>query len=458
VATLLAVVIAVGVAGYLIFFDSGAGYTVNARFLSGGQLNKGNLVEIAGVKVGIVRDLRLLRNGQVNAELEIEADYAPLRRGTRAVIRAGSQSSVANRYIDLHLPDARGPPGKIADGGTISADETTTAVELDELFQTLDKPTRAGIRGFHRGQARAYTGRGEQANAGWLYLNPSLYNSSRLFRELSYDEPILESFLVNSSRFVGALAERRDELSPLITNLNRTTAALADERDDLADLIARLPDFLRTANSTYVNLRAALDDLEPFVEASKPVAKRLGPYLDELRPFAREARPTVRDLSAIVHTDGPRNDLRDLQQTYPPLADITLDSAQRNGERRRGAFPELIDALRDSAPIVAHGRAYTVDLLGWFDDFSHTGAADALGSFARVHSYVNAFSLSGPAPVLIPPELRGEVFRQTAKVNQFKRCPGASEEPAADGSNVFSEEEQKELDCLESDRATGPVP
>jgi hypothetical protein len=58
--------------------------------------------------------------------------------------------------------------------------------------------------------------------------------------------------------------------------------------------------------------------------------------------------------------------------------------------------------------------------------------------------------------VLIPPELRGEAFKQLAKVNQFKRCPGASEEAAADGSNVFSEEEQSALDCLESDRATGP--
>jgi hypothetical protein len=164
----------------------------------------------------------------------------------------------------------------------------------------------------------------------------------------------------------------------------------------------------------------------------------------------------VRDLSAVVSRPGRLNDLRDLQQTYPPLTEIALDSAERNGKRRRGAFPELIQALRDSAPIVAHGREYTVDFLGWMDDFSHTGGADALGSFARVHTYLNAFSFSGGAPVLIPPEVRGEAFKEVAKVNQFKRCPGASEEPAADGSNVFSEEEQRKLDCLEEDRATGP--
>jgi phospholipid/cholesterol/gamma-HCH transport system substrate-binding protein len=458
VATLLAVVVALGVVGYLIFFQSDAGYTVKARFISGGQLNKGNLVEIAGVKVGIVRELELTGDGQVDATLEIEGDHVPLPRGTRAVIRAGSQSSVANRYIDLHLPSARGPPGTIEDGGLIDTDRTTTAVELDQLFQTLDRPTRTAIRGFHKGLYRAYLGRGVQANRGWHYLNPSVYNSSRFFRELSYDEPILRQFLVNSSRFVGALADRRSDLSPLITNLNVTTRALAAERDDLADLITRLPPFLRQANTTYVNLRAALDDVAPFVEASKPVARRLGPYLDELRPFAHEAVPTVRDLRAIVSSPGPDNDLRDLQQTYPPLAEIALDRGRRNGANRRGAFPELIDALRDSAPLVAHTRAYAADLLAWFDGFSHTGAGDGLGSFARVQTYVNAFSLSGPIPGLIPPQLRGQVFKELARIDQYKRCPGGAEAPASDGSNVLSAAEQRELDCRESDRATGPIP
>ena len=65
---------------------------------------------------------------------------------------------------------------------------------------------------------------------------------------------------------------------------------------------------------------------------------------------------------------------------------------------RRGAFPEMSQALTDSAPIVAHGRPYTTDLFGWFDDFSHTGAYDALGSFCRVQTYFNAFTVSEGLP------------------------------------------------------------
>jgi hypothetical protein len=118
----------------------------------------------------------------------------------------------------------------------------------------------------------------------------------------------------------------------------------------------------------------------------------------------------------------------------------------------------MTQAFRDSAPIVAHGRPYTVDLLGWFDDFSHTGAVDAIGSFSRTHSLFNTFSVSQTTPALpvpLTPAQRPTNFRNLIRMNQLKRCPGASEEAAPDGSNVWSEEEQRELDCVEGHRATG---
>jgi phospholipid/cholesterol/gamma-HCH transport system substrate-binding protein len=465
-AAVAAVVAACALAG-VAMLGGGGGYTVKARFINASQLVKGNHVDIGGTKAGLVEDFEITPDGQAEVELSIDEKYAPLRHGTRAVIRASGLTSPSGRYVQLMLPSEREAGGEIEDGGVIGVDRTTTQVDLDQFFNIFDKPTRRALQDFYKGGQRQYAGRGDQANAGLKYLSPQLAASTRLFEELSHDPPVLERFLVDSSRFVTALADRREDLSALIANLNSTTRALGNEKAALADAVGRLPGFMRQANTTYVNLRSTLDALDPFVEASKPVAKRLRPYLAELRPFAREAVPTVRDVSAFVRSRGAGNDATELNRTYPPLEDIALTTRERSidfgtgpvdlGERR-GAFPELSEALENSAPIVAHGRPYTVDLFGWFDDFSHTGAYDALGSFSRVQTYFNAFSVSEGLPDrLIPLPERGQAFEAIAKLHQVKRCPGASEEPAPDGSNVWSEEEQEALDCREADRATGPI-
>ncbi len=466
-AALAAVLIACVFVGFLLFDAGTGGYSVKARFISGSQLVKGNHVDIGGTQAGLVKALEITPDGQAEVTLEIDEQYAPLRHGTRAVIRASGLTSVSGRYVQLMLPSEEEAGGEIADGGVIGADHTTTQVDLDQFFNIFDRPTRRALRRFYKGGSRQYAGRGDEANKGLPYLNPQLAASTRLFEELRHDPPVLERFLVDSSRFVTALSNRRDDLASLIGNLNSTTRALGDENEALAEAIGRLPDFMRQANTTYVNLRFTLDELDPFVDASKPVAKRLRPYLAELRPFAREAVPTVRDMSKVIRKPGGANDITELNRTYPGLKDIALAERPRSidfgrGEvdvgNRRGAFPELSQALTDSAPIVAHGRPYTTDLFGWFDDFSHTGAYDALGSFSRVQTYFNAFTVSEGLPDrLLPLPDRGDAFREIAKLRQVKRCPGASEEAAPDGSNVWSEEQQKELDCVEGHRATGAI-
>ena len=417
------------------------------------------MVDVGGTHAGVVKDFEITANGQADVVLQIDEKYAPLRHGTRAVIRQGGQASPANRYVQLMLPPEPQAGNRIRDGGRIGIEMTTTNVDLDQFFNIFDRPTRKALQDFYKGGQRQYAGRAEAANRGLRYLSPQLAASSRLFAELRHDPPVLERFLVDSSRFVTALSSRRDDLSALIANLNSTTRGLGSEEAALSEAITRFPPFLRQANTTYVNLRAALDDLDPLVNASKPVARKLRPYLGELRPLARDAVPTVRNLRRTVRRAGGANDLRELQQTYPKLEEVALVERRRNGAERRGAFPELSEALRGSAPIIAHGRPYTTDLFGWFDDFSHTGASDALGSFSRVQTYINAFTVQSGLPTnLIPLADRTNVFRSMARLRQVKRCPGGAEVPAADGTNVLSAEQQRELDCRESDRATGDLP
>jgi phospholipid/cholesterol/gamma-HCH transport system substrate-binding protein len=428
--------IAAGIALAAILLLGGAtDYVVKARFENASQLVKGNLVQVSGMPAGKVEDIRLTPDGQAELTLSIDDKYAPLREGTIATVRMASLSGVANRYIDLRLPGAKAQA--IPDGGTIEQDSTTTAVDLDEIFDTLDEPTRKDLQRLIKGLDAQHARRGEQLNAGLLYLNPSLSSSSRLFRELNRDSKLLERFVVASSQLVTDLAERRDDVAGLVDNLATTTNAIGAEQQALATSVEQLPAFMRRANTTFLNLRAALDDLEPLVDDSKPVAKKLRPFLAELRPLARDARPTFRDLSQLLKQPGKGNDLIDLVKAQPALRDIAVNEVNENGKDRPGAFPASTKALEEATPQVAHLRPYTVDLLGWFDDFSHSGTYDALGAASRVGIHASAFALLGGQLSPVPPALRDDALEAAVTTDQRNRCPGGGDHKSEDGSRPW---------------------
>jgi phospholipid/cholesterol/gamma-HCH transport system substrate-binding protein len=445
VAAVGAVIAAIVLVGLILFGGSGVGgYKVYAEFLNAGQLVKGNPVQVGGVAVGSVKGMKITDDGHARIELSIDGDHAPLRRGTRAEIRQFSQSGLANRYVDLSLPPDS--DDEIPDGGVIDTDKTVTQVDLDELFNTLDPETRRSLQGFFKGSAAQWRDVEDQANVGFEYLNPALSTSRRLFNELTKDTPTLQRFLVDSSEAVTALAERRDDLAALIGNLNDTTRALGSQKEALAESIGRLPPFMRRANTTFVNLRSTLDEVDPLVEASKPVAKRLGPFLSQARAFAADAEPTVHDLSLTIRRSGRANDLINLVDSFPALNDIATVTKVRNvapgGTRHsvgetRGSFQESVDALKGGTGEISFARPYTADFMGWFDDFSTTGGGfDALGATARGFLTMSPF-----------------LHKDSLAMKQYKRCPGAAEAPATDGSNVLPAEERERLDCDEADRA-----
>jgi phospholipid/cholesterol/gamma-HCH transport system substrate-binding protein len=176
----------------------GADYTIHAQFQTASQIVRGNLVQVAGTPIGTVDDITLTDGGQADLKLHItKSGWSPLHQGTRAAIRQASLSGVANRYVNLELGPNSNPP--LANNSVIPSSQTTSTVDLDQIFNTLDPKTRQALGGVVRGFGDQYKGQGPQANKGWLYLNPSLAASSRLFNELNRDTPTLERFIVSSS-------------------------------------------------------------------------------------------------------------------------------------------------------------------------------------------------------------------------------------------------------------------
>jgi phospholipid/cholesterol/gamma-HCH transport system substrate-binding protein len=456
VAAILALVVGVVAVGFLLL-GGGSDYTVTAEFQNASQLVNGNQVVVGGKSVGSVQEISLGDHGQALVKFSVEPDYAPLSAGTTAQIHSTSLSSVAGRQIILTLPPSGGDT--IADGGQIPLSQTTSEVDLDQIFNTLSPKTIEDFKHVIQGFDIAYTGVAGPANKGFHYTNPFLSTTRRVFDELTLDTPTFERLLVDTSHLSGALAQRAPDLSLLTHNLNLMMGALGRQKLALAESIQKLPDFMRSANTTFVNLRSALDDLDPLVAASKPVADRLRPFFHVFRGAARDAVPTITKLDQIVARPGPQNDLTELTADTIPLARVGVGSgspdcgqnpstdyaAAADNNFTQGALGESTCALTNGLPPLAFFRPYTPELVGWFNDFGPGSGFDSgTGGIGRIATTVNTFSFSTPGfpQVLGPPQTLTDLLNQPSlgfTTQQFNRCPGALERDRGDGSTPFTD-------------------
>jgi phospholipid/cholesterol/gamma-HCH transport system substrate-binding protein len=444
VITLIAAVLVV-----FMLLSGGDEYEVTAEFENAGQLVKGNEVVVGGVAAGSVKSIELGPEGQALVTFTVSEDYAPLARGTVATIRSPSLSQIAGRQVQLTLPPDSQGGAEIKNGGRLSQEETVSAVDLDQVFNTLDPDTIKDFKHVIQGLEQSYDGIGPQANRGLKYLNPFLSTSRRVFAELNSDQRALENLIVDTSQLSGALAERAPDVSALVGNLNRMMNAIGDRRERLAAAISLLPDFLRNANTTFVNLRATLDDLDPLVAAARPAARELRPFLTQLRTAASDAVPTISDLDAIVTRSGADNDLVELTRLQPLLANAGIGSGPpdcgsgpenpsdlrvaADDNYTQGAFGEARCALDNSVQTLAFFRAYTPELVGWFDDFGHSGYIDALSGIGRIGLSLNQFSASlpGGVPNLLDP-LSATELAAALDTGNIRKCPGGNERPVTD--------------------------
>jgi phospholipid/cholesterol/gamma-HCH transport system substrate-binding protein len=418
----------------LLVSGGGGGNHYRLLFETGGQLVKGNQVLIGGVPVGSIDDVKLTDNGQAQVDITVNR---PLHEGTTAIIRATSLSGIANRYVSLEPgPDNNPELGKDA---TITEVDTTSPVDLDQLFNTLRGPERQALRNVIQGSATVYAGNAPAANQTYKYLSPSLVATDRLLQELDRDQGTLTDFLVNGASVVSAVAQRRADLSDLTQNANEALGAVASENRSFDQALVALPGTLRQANTTFHNLRPTLDDLDVLVNASKPATKNLPTFLRDLKPVTTRSVPVFTDLARAVNLNGGSND----------LTDATGDlSALQN--RAAEAIPITVKAMQDSQPNLQFLRPYTADLMAAVSHLNQVaGYYDADGHYLRVAPVGLGVFSPTPAACKTTPGSTCTFAPQDAALHfndygalggpnysLFKRCPGGSTAPLP-GSNPF---------------------
>lgn len=405
---------------FMLFGGSG-GHHYKLRFQTAGQLVKGDDIQVGGRRIGSVDAISLTKDNQAEVDVTVDDSFAPLPVSTKATERLTSLSGVANRYIELTLGPNNGP--KIPDGGTIEEDKTTSVVDVDQIFDTLDEPTRQGLARFIRGQAQWYKGKEAEGNLAAYFLNPALSTTSQVFDQISGDQRALGQAVTATASAMGAIASRHQDLTNLITNSNSFATAIASQNASFATALGALPKTLRRANDTFVNLDSALVPVQNLVNASTPQTVNLTKFFSLLNPAVASSVPVFRNLAPIIHKPGPNNDLNDTFANAPKLQNLA-------NANEFSSFPSSKRALGTGTDTFAFARPYTVDLTGWIREFGQvTAFYDANGHYARVSPAFNAYSYDSGNKNLsvMDAQKRLSVYDDLAHGNyNTRRCPGAA--------------------------------
>ena len=397
-----AVTVLVAVVGVVLAYNANNGlpfvptYKVTATVPDAAQLTAGNEVRIGGKRVGVVEGIeaQVSAAGTPTADLRLKLDKVvqPLPADTEVTVRP--RSTLGLKYLELR-------PGRsrqgIDPGGRIPVDRAQPIVELDEVINAFDAPTREGLRGVVRELGNGLAGRGEDLNRAIAAAPPLVTRLERVARNLAAPRTDLRGLVRGLAATTAAVAPVADQLGGLVDGAAVTLGAIAaadgalDEIFDLApQTIAVATRAARTLRPVLTDAAALVSDLRPgvallpvaatrlaaAVETGTPVlgraivlGDRLGETLEALDALFRNPATggAVRKLTAVVASLGPT--LRfvnpfQVQCNYLGLwtrnASSVISEGDQNGNWFRFiAIVKPDEALQQSAPVAdLHANPY----------------------------------------------------------------------------------------------------
>jgi len=419
----------------VLILGGGSSYSLSADFQNASGLVTGDNVLIGPAAVGTINAITLTSNGQARGKMSLHGGVGPMHQGTVARIAEDSLSGIASKYILLEPGPSQAP--SIEDGGVITSTHTYSEVNLDQVFDTFDPLTRAGLKGFIRGEAASLDGRGVEANRALKYLAPGLQTTSQLTAELTRDQPTFDQLVIQGANALSALASRSQQLSQLIANTSTATGAIASQSQSLQQALGLLPGTLHQATTTFQGLQTTLNALDPLVAASKPAVRQLPEFLAALRKNIEVGIPTIGALDDLIHNPAGGGDLTSLAEATPALARIAAT-----------AFPEMIRQLNDSEAQVEYLRNYAPDVVAALTNLGQAGAYyDANGHYVRTQPALFPFGLNSNNELTT--QFPSQRYDGLTAVRT--RCPGAASQPTPDGSAPHSVP-----GCSTSDVPPGP--
>src|SRR5216110_367095 len=147
-------------------------FALSAEFTTANGLDPHSEVRVSGVHVGTVTAISDSGGGDALVRMALQPGIQ-LRQDTRAVIRP--KTLLGEKFVELVRPQ-QSDQAYLQSGATIAKGQTGQAIEIDDILNAMDAPTRKAMSESFRQLGIALDGREQDLSAALPPLDETMAN------------------------------------------------------------------------------------------------------------------------------------------------------------------------------------------------------------------------------------------------------------------------------------------
>ncbi|PZS13975.1 MAG: MCE family protein [Pseudonocardiales bacterium] len=233
----------------------GATKSYKAVFTDVAGLSLGDDVRIAGVRVGTVKDIKIVKHDLAQISFTVVKERS-LPKSTHARLRY--RNLIGQRYLDI-VQGAGDPNDLLKNNGTIPQSQTANALDLTALFQGF-QPLFTGLNA-------------DQINA----------LSTEIIQSLQGEGGSLELLLTNLGDLTNAIADKDQVIGSVVDNLASVLTVVGDRDAELSNLILQLQGFISGLSADRNAIGNSIDSINALATSTAGLLTRVrGPLAKDI--------------------------------------------------------------------------------------------------------------------------------------------------------------------------------
>jgi ABC-type transporter Mla subunit MlaD len=301
----------------------GPGYRVDVVFDTAKGIVPGQLVKVAGARVGTVDDVNLTPDRKARLSLSITSGPQPFRADATCQILP--EGFISENFVECDPGSAGAELAPRPNGvPTVPVEHTTVPIALQDVIDVFALPVDQRIRLILNELGLATAARGADLNEILRRANPTLSKSRRVLAILAGQHRELTNAIGQTDEVLTRLAGRRADLRSFIARSAAVTDETARHSEPLGRAVAELPPLLDATETGLAALRRISHRGTPMLRDLRDAAPALQDVTKSLTAFARPGRPALQRLGDAAAVGKPA--IEDARPAIASLRDLGSDT------------------------------------------------------------------------------------------------------------------------------------